>query len=36
MAKNVSFAKSLDLNGAVRATKYSISGYVRVGLRFKM
>jgi len=37
LAKDVSFAKSLDLNGAVRATKYSISGYVttwKVGLTY--
>ena len=28
LAKNLAFAKSLDLNGAVRATDYSTSGYV--------
>ncbi|GAY20396.1 TonB-dependent receptor domain-containing protein [Sphingobium fuliginis] len=37
LAKDAPFAKSLDLNGAVRATDYSTSGYVttwKVGLTY--
>ncbi|RVT93490.1 TonB-dependent receptor plug domain-containing protein [Sphingomonas crocodyli] len=38
LAKDASFAKSLDLNAAVRATDYSTSGYVttwKAGLTYK-
>lgn len=38
LAKNTSFAHSLDLNGAVRATDYSTSGYVttwKLGLTYQ-
>ncbi|MFN3352852.1 MAG: TonB-dependent receptor domain-containing protein, partial [Brevundimonas sp.] len=37
LAKDLPFARSLDLNGAVRATDYSVSGYVttwKVGLTY--
>jgi iron complex outermembrane receptor protein len=37
LAKDLPFAKTLDLNGAVRATDYSVSGYVttwKVGLTY--
>ena len=38
LAKDMAFAKSLDLNGAVRATDYSTSGYVttwKIGLTYQ-
>jgi len=37
LAKDLAFAKALDFNGAVRATNYSVSGYVttwKVGLTY--